>query len=57
MVLSPEIMDIEEMDARSRVNRSDFDTVAVLGRGGYGRVSLVRKKDTGELFAMKVIRI
>ena len=34
----------------------DFEMLAVLGRGAYGRVLQVRKRDTGELFAMKVMR-
>ena len=34
----------------------DFDVLSVLGRGAYGRVLQVRKRDTLELFAMKVMR-
>lgn len=37
------------------VNMSDFDTLKVLGRGSFGQVMLVRKKDTGKLYAMKVL--
>jgi len=28
----------------------------VLGRGTFGKVSLVKKRDTGEMFAMKQLR-
>lgn len=41
---------------RSGVNESDFMIEAVLGRGGYGKVLLVRLKSTHEVFAMKVLR-
>ena len=33
----------------------DFELLGVLGRGSYGRVLQVRKRDTGEVFAMKVM--
>ena len=28
----------------------------VIGRGAYGKVTLVRKKDTGQVFAMKTLK-
>lgn len=37
------------------VTVSDFDYVKTLGSGAYGKVYLVRKKATGDYFAMKVI--
>jgi len=33
-----------------------FDTVKPLGIGAFGVVSLVRKTDTGKLYAMKTLR-
>jgi hypothetical protein len=33
----------------------DFDIVAVLGRGTYGMVSLVKHRESGQLFAMKAM--
>lgn len=33
-----------------------FETLSVLGRGYFGKVTLVKKKNTGELFAMKTIK-
>ncbi|GAM24873.1 hypothetical protein SAMD00019534_080480 [Acytostelium subglobosum LB1] len=38
---------------RIKLKRSDFDLIKVIGRGAFGEVSLVRKKESGELFAMK----
>jgi len=35
---------------------NDFKILSVIGRGFYGKVMLVRKKDTGELFAIKSVR-
>ena len=32
----------------------DFDLVRVIGKGSFGKVTLVRKKSDGKLFAMKV---
>jgi len=34
----------------------DFETLKVIGRGSYGRVLLVRKKDTKKVYAMKVLK-
>ena len=34
----------------------DFDIIKVLGRGTYGKVMLVDKKDTGKKYAMKSLR-
>lgn len=34
----------------------DFDPISELGKGSFGEVYLVRKRDTRELYAMKVLR-
>lgn len=34
----------------------DFDALKVIGRGAFGEVRLVQKKDTGHVYAMKVLR-
>ena len=41
---------------RTKVEKSAFDMVSVLGQGSFGQVILVRKKDTGKLYAMKVLQ-
>lgn len=33
----------------------DFDLLKVIGKGSFGKVMLVRKKDTGKVYAMKVL--
>lgn len=38
------------------VTVEDFSVLKVLGRGAFGKVVLVEKKDSGEWFAMKTIR-
>lgn len=38
---------------RRTMKLSDYDLLTVIGRGAYGEVRVVRKKDTGEIFAMK----
>ena len=38
------------------VNLSHFDMVKVIGRGSFGKVYLVRKKDTGMYYAMKTLK-
>ena len=39
-----------------KVTRHDFEQLKVIGRGAFSRVILVRKKDTGRLYAMKIMR-
>lgn len=42
-----------------RTRPQDFELLKLLGKGGYGKVFLVRKisgKDTGQVFAMKVLK-
>lgn len=39
-----------------KVSMEDFDIIKVLGRGTYGKVMLVQKRDTKKTFAMKSLR-
>eukprot|EP00033_Pygsuia_biforma_P002838 GCRY01003132.1.p1 GENE.GCRY01003132.1~~GCRY01003132.1.p1 ORF type:complete len:466 (-),score=125.37 GCRY01003132.1:6-1403(-) len=38
------------------ISMSDFDLLKVLGKGSYGKVMQVRKRDTGRIYAMKVMK-
>lgn len=39
-----------------KVTIDDFDLLKVLGRGAFGKVIQVRKKDSGKIYAMKVLK-
>jgi serine/threonine protein kinase len=39
-----------------KVNVKDFDLLKVVGRGNFGKVMQVRKRDTQRIYAMKVLR-
>lgn len=41
---------------RSRLGVDDFDSLKIIGRGAFGEVRLVQKKDTGHVYAMKILR-
>ncbi|EDR28485.1 serine/threonine protein kinase, putative [Entamoeba dispar SAW760] len=41
---------------RAKLKKSDFETIKVIGRGGFGEVRLVVKKNSNSIFAMKVMR-
>lgn len=41
---------------RSRLGVHDFEPLKVIGRGAFGEVRLVQKKDTGHVYAMKILR-
>uniref|UniRef100_A0A8C2FDA6 Protein kinase domain-containing protein n=3 Tax=Cyprinidae TaxID=7953 RepID=A0A8C2FDA6_CYPCA len=38
---------------RTRLGLDDFESLKVIGRGAFGEVRLVQKKDTGHIYAMK----
>lgn len=48
--------DIYSRYYKQKVGPDDFEILAVVGKGSFGKVFQVRKKDTGNIFAMKVIR-
>ena len=41
---------------RQRMTEKAFEKIRVIGRGAFGEVWIVRKKDTGEIFAMKKLK-
>lgn len=41
---------------RSRLSVADFESLKVIGKGAFAQVRLVQKKDTGHVFAMKILR-
>ena len=40
----------------TKVGIDDFHLLSVIGKGSYGKVMLVRKKDTNELLAIKMLK-
>ncbi|XP_049637106.1 serine/threonine-protein kinase MRCK gamma [Suncus etruscus] len=38
-----------------RLQREDFEILKVIGRGAFGEVAVVRQRDSGEVFAMKML--
>eukprot|EP01118_Nematostelium_gracile_P019396 TRINITY_DN897_c0_g3_i1.p1 TRINITY_DN897_c0_g3~~TRINITY_DN897_c0_g3_i1.p1 ORF type:complete len:441 (-),score=138.81 TRINITY_DN897_c0_g3_i1:612-1934(-) len=40
---------------KSKVGVQDFDILNLIGKGSFGKVLQVRKKDTGRIYAMKVL--
>eukprot|EP00668_Euglena_longa_P034400 GGOE01044207.1.p1 GENE.GGOE01044207.1~~GGOE01044207.1.p1 ORF type:complete len:380 (-),score=59.92 GGOE01044207.1:565-1704(-) len=49
--------DYEDVDSplAPKPTKDDFEFIAQLGKGAFGKVVLVRKKDTGKEYAMKVV--
>lgn len=46
----------QELITKKRICVADFQLLAVLGRGSYGKVFQVKKKENGKIYAMKVLR-
>ncbi|ODM90896.1 Serine/threonine-protein kinase tricorner [Orchesella cincta] len=42
--------------SRARLGVSDFEPLKIIGKGAFGEVRLVQKKDTGHVYAMKILR-
>jgi len=41
--------------SKKKVSQEDFEVLALVGKGNFGKVFQVRKKDTGEIFALKIL--
>ncbi|XP_058518802.1 serine/threonine-protein kinase MRCK gamma isoform X2 [Ochotona princeps] len=48
---SPFVAQVKEL----RLQRDDFEILKVIGRGAFGEVAVVRQRDTGQIFAMKML--
>ena len=54
--LRQEDVNVEVPKDLPKVSLEDFDLLKVLGKGGFGKVMLVRKKNTDDIYAMKVLK-
>ena len=46
----------ENLMGTGKISKDDFLILKVIGRGSFGKVYLVRKKDTGLAYAMKILK-
>ena len=44
------------MNKNEQISLNSFYTISVIGQGSYAKVILVKKKDTGQYYAMKVLK-
>ena len=44
------------LSPQSKISKDDFKIIKVIGRGTFGKVFMVKKKDTGQVYAMKVLK-
>jgi len=44
------------MQMTGNTNINDFVLLQVIGKGSYGKVYLVKKKDTGTHYALKILK-
>jgi len=44
------------LNPNAKISKEDFYILKVIGRGSFGKVYLVRKKDTGIPYAMKILK-
>ena len=46
----------QQRQTGSHITKKDFEMISVIGKGSYGKVMLVKKKDSGQLYALKVLK-
>jgi serine/threonine protein kinase len=46
----------DQQKKTGRIGKRDFVMLSVIGKGSYGKVLLVKKVGTEQLFAMKVLK-
>jgi serum/glucocorticoid-regulated kinase 1/serum/glucocorticoid-regulated kinase 2 len=44
------------LNPQIKISKDDFHLIKVIGRGTFGKVFMVRKKDTNVIYAMKVLK-
>ena len=44
------------MEPGKKISLDDFIRLKVIGRGSFGKVYLVRKRDTGMCYALKILK-
>jgi len=57
-VLHPSTTNTEappQQQEHKKMSMNDFEKMKVIGKGAFGKVYMVKKRDTGEVFAMKVL--
>jgi serine/threonine protein kinase len=45
----------ENLLTKEKINRKDFDILKVIGRGSFGKVYLVKKRGTNNVYALKTL--
>eukprot|EP00743_Colponemidia_sp_Colp-15_P001960 GILK01002132.1.p1 GENE.GILK01002132.1~~GILK01002132.1.p1 ORF type:complete len:390 (-),score=57.20 GILK01002132.1:348-1448(-) len=55
-VIGPYSSKVVAQSEKQRVSVNDFELLKVVGKGSFGKVMQVRKKDSGKIYAMKVLR-
>lgn len=41
---------------KEKITLDSFHLLSIIGKGTYAKVALVRKKDTGKIYAMKILK-
>jgi serine/threonine protein kinase len=49
------IQSVYHVAKKHSVSSADFELLKVIGKGSFGKVLQIRKKDTGRIYAMKVL--
>jgi len=53
---SSRVKEPEKSEKEKKVGLNDFQQLKVIGRGGFGRVLLVKKRETNKVYAMKELK-
>lgn len=46
----------QQEERKKKYTKDDFDILGIIGRGGFGEVRVVRLRESGQVYAMKILR-
>ena len=44
------------LDPTKKISKDDFQNIKIIGKGSFGVVYMVKKKDNNKIYAMKVLK-
>lgn len=53
--MQAKLTEMEKAPAKKKMSLADFEDVAIIGRGAFAEVKVVRKKDDKKIYAMKIM--
>lgn len=56
IISSKEILKCSDTNAKEKIDINSFSILSLIGKGAFGKVYLVRKKDNNRIYALKALK-